>query len=109
VKRFPQDRSQDGIGDVVQSFFFSPVKPVGGWIIGGGPVLLYPTASDDLLGTGKWGVGPTVVALQQKGHWTYGGLFNHIWSFAGDGDRSDVNSTFLNPFVSYITDTKTTF
>jgi hypothetical protein len=26
---------------------------------------------------------------------------NHIWSYAGSPDRSDVNSTFLQPFVSY--------
>lgn len=34
---------------------------------------------------------------------------NHIWSVAGDNDRADINSTFLQPFVSYITKTKTTF
>jgi hypothetical protein len=98
-----------GLGDVVQSFFFSPKDQVGGWIVGGGPVFLYPTATDDLLGTEKWGAGPSVVALQQKGAWTYGGLVNHIWSFAGDSERGDVNATFINPFVSYITPTKTTF
>ncbi len=27
-------------------------------------------------------------------------LANHIWSFAGDDDRSDVNATFLQPFLS---------
>jgi hypothetical protein len=27
-----------GPGDTVQSFFFSPKKPVGGWITGAGPV-----------------------------------------------------------------------
>jgi hypothetical protein len=36
-------------------------------------------------------------------------LTNHIWSFAGDDDRSDVSATFVQPFISYITKTKTTF
>jgi len=36
-------------------------------------------------------------------------LANHIWSFAGDDDRTDVDATFLQPFISYITKTKTTF
>jgi hypothetical protein len=36
-------------------------------------------------------------------------LANHIWSFAGDDDRSDVNSTFLQPFLSYTTRTAWTF
>jgi hypothetical protein len=98
-----------GLGDVVQSFFFSPKEKIGGWIVGGGPVFLYPTATDDILGFGKWGMGPTVVALQQSGPWTYGALVNHLWSLGGDSDRGDVSATFLNPFVSYITPTKTTF
>ena len=36
-------------------------------------------------------------------------LANHIWSFAGDDDRSDINSTFLQPFVSYTTKDAWTF
>lgn len=95
--------SQFGMGDIVQSFFFSPKQPVGGWIVGAGPVILYPTATNDSLGGGKWGAGPTVVALQQNGPWTYGGLINHLWSFAGDDDRADVNATFMQPFISYTT------
>lgn len=35
-------------------------------------------------------------------------LANHIWSVAGHDDRASVNATFLQPFVSYITKTKTT-
>ena len=40
-----------GIGDVVQSFFFSPVQPTAtGWIWGAGPVLLLRTGEDNLSG-----------------------------------------------------------
>lgn len=98
-----------GLGDIVQSFFFSPVDPVNGWIIGAGPAFLYPSASDSLLGSEKWGAGPTVVALKQEGPWTYGALVNHLASFAGDDARTDVDATFLQPFVSYITPAKTTY
>ncbi|MCL4179386.1 MAG: hypothetical protein KJ072_16790 [Verrucomicrobia bacterium] len=76
---------------------------------GAGPVLQLPTATDDLLGEEKWGAGPTAVVLKQEGHWTYGALVNHIWSFAGESARSDVNRTFLQPFVSYTTKTFTSF
>ena len=101
---------QSGLGDITQSVFFSPKKPTANGIIWGvGPVFLVPTATDDLLGTGKWGAGPTGVALKQIGPWTVGILANHIWSFAGDGDRADVSSTFLQPFVSYTTPTAWTF
>ena len=102
-------RVQSGLSDTVQSFFLSPKEPVAGWIVGGGPVFLYPTATDDLIGTEKWGAGPTVVVLQQNKGWTYGLLFNHIWSFAGEERRQSVNATFLQPFLAYVTKTKTTF
>lgn len=101
--------STSGLGDITQSFFLSPKEPVGGWIIGGGPVFLYPSATDELLGSGKFGLGPSIVALQQKDGWTYGALFNHIWSVAGPNGRTDVSATFLQPFVSYTTKTFTTF
>ena len=97
-----------GIADVVQSLLFSPEAPTAaGWIWGVGPVFLIPTASDELLGTDKWGAGPTGVALKQEGPWTYGVLANHVWSFAGDDDRADVSVSFLQPFFAYIMPTKT--
>jgi hypothetical protein len=101
--------SQGGLSDTTQSFFFSPKKPVAGMIIGAGPVFLYPSATDDFLGSEKWGAGPTIVLLKQEGPWTVGLLFNHIWSFAGDDHRNYVSSTFLQPFIAYATKTKTTF
>ena len=106
---FPGAGNQSGISDVVQSLFLSPQAPTsGGWIWGAGPVFLFPTGTDDLLTTDKWGVGPTAVALRQQGPWTYGGLVNHIWSVAGPSARSDVNATFLQPFLGYTTKTAIT-
>jgi hypothetical protein len=97
-----------GLGDITQSFFLSPKTPVGGWILGAGPVGYYPTATDPALGAGQWGAGPTVVALRQEHGFTYGILANQIWSFTGWGPQN-VNTTFLQPFVSYTTKTYTTF
>jgi hypothetical protein len=101
---------ESGIGDIVQSLFFSPKEPTSGGLIWGvGPVFLLPTASDDALGADKWGIGPTGVLLKQVGPWTYGALVNHIESFAGEDARADVSATFIQPFLTYITKTKTTF
>jgi hypothetical protein len=101
---------KSGLGDIVQSFFLSPKAPTsGGWIWGAGPVLLYPSATENALGSEKWGAGPTAVMLKQDSGWTYGLLANHIWSFAGKDSRADVSATFLQPFVSYTTKTYTTF
>jgi hypothetical protein len=99
---FPSDSSAWGTGDTLQSLFLSPDKPgPGGLIWGVGPVFLLPTASDDLLGSEQWGAGPTAVVLKQEGRWTVGALTNHVWSFAGNEDRDDVNQSYVQPFVGY--------
>ncbi|MBT1063976.1 transporter [Bowmanella sp. Y26] len=94
--------SQTGIGDVVQSLFFSPKAPTsGGMTWGIGPVFLVPTATSDFTGTEKWGAGITGVALIQNGKWTYGALINHLTDVAGSDRRGDLNASFIQPFVSY--------
>jgi hypothetical protein len=99
-----------GIGDIEQSFFFTPKAETAGWIWGAGPVISWPTASDDALGSQKYEFGPTAVALQQKEEWTYGVLMNHLWSVPslGDSDRRGVNATLFQPFLAYTTDRQTT-
>jgi hypothetical protein len=108
----PGGGSQFGLGDTTQEIFFSPKKPTRGGIIWGvGPALLWPTATEDELGVGKWGAGPTVVALKQEGPWTIGFLGNHIWSYADAGgeDQPDYSNTFLQPFLTYTTKKATGF
>ncbi|MGH8603465.1 MAG: transporter [Gammaproteobacteria bacterium] len=102
--------SQSGLGDTTLSMFFSPRKHgPGGLIWGIGPEFYIPTATDDLLGAEKWGIGPTALVLRQEHGWTYGALVNHVWSFAGEGSRQDISSTLLQPFLTYQTKTHTTF
>ncbi len=106
---FPGAGDETGLGDITQSFFFSPKEPTAGWIWGAGPVFLIPSATDDSLGSEKFGIGPTVVVLKQEHGFTYGALANHIWSVAGEDDRADVNATFMQPFLSYTTADAWTF
>jgi len=110
IQDMPGVGDESGLGDITASQFFSPKAPsASGWIWGAGIVELIPTATEDALGGGKWGIGPTAVALRQEGPWTVGGLMNQIWSVAGDSDRSNINSLFLQPFVTYLIEkTKTT-
>jgi len=109
---FPGSGDQSGLGDIVQSFFFSPKEPTAAGLIWGvGPVVLLPTASDTLLGSDQWALGPTAVGLKQAGPWTYGALANHLWGVKekGQDDRSELNATFVQPFVSYTTPTAWTY
>ncbi len=100
----PGGEASSGIGDIVLSGFLSPSVSKGAtW--GAGPVFGLPMSTDPVLGSGKWQAGPTAVVLKQAGPWTYGGLVNHLWSFAdtGDAGREDVSTTFLQPFLAYTT------
>jgi len=94
---------QSGLGDIVQSVFLSPnnAGSDGGLIWGAGLAFGLPTATSDALGSEKWTAGPTAAALRMDGPFTYGALFNHLWSYAGKSDRRDVSQSFLQPFISY--------
>jgi hypothetical protein len=89
-----------GLGDISLSLFLSPAK-VGRVIWGAGPIVSFPTASDDILGTKKLSVGPTVVVLRSQGHWLYGTLVYNLFSVAGPAARFDVNQMLMQPFVNY--------
>jgi hypothetical protein len=54
-----------------------------------------------VLGTGKFSIGPAIVALVQPGKWTLGVLVNNLWSVAGPSRRADVNAMTLQYFVNY--------
>jgi len=99
---FPEAGSQFGLGDINLSLFVSPQNSSGEGITWGiGPALLFPTATDELLGADKWGAGPTAVVLNVRGSLTVGMLANHIWSYAGDSDRDDISSSLFQPFAAY--------
>jgi hypothetical protein len=90
------------LGDTLQSFFFSPrdTGPLG-IVWGIGPALLLPTGTDNLLSQGQVGLGPTFVALKQGGGWTAGALMNHVFGLGDHPTKDTINSTFVQPFLSY--------
>ena len=100
---WPEDKS--GMGDIQESLFFSPAKMTqaggGRFMWGVGPVLQFPTATSDVLGSDQWCAGPTAVGVYMKGPWVMGALVNNLWSFAGDSDSEDVNQMLIQPFVNY--------
>lgn len=102
------DGDQNGLGDTLQSLFFTPNKTEP-FIWGIGPAVLVPTATHGALGSKKLGLGPTGVILKQKREWTYLLLVNHIWSVAGSGSRAPISSTFLQPTISYTTKSAWTY
>jgi hypothetical protein len=102
--------TQSGLGDTSVTLWFSPEKNAPGAIVWGvGPAFLAPTATDDFLGADKWGLGPSIIVVKQAHGWAGGALVSQTWSVAGNDDRDDLDSTFLQPFLSYQTSSHTTY
>ncbi len=89
-----------GLGDTNISLFLSPAKSEG-FIWGLGPILQFPTGTDEMLGSRKWAAGPAGVGLFMKGPWVVGLLANNLWSYAGNNDRKDVSQFFAQYFINY--------
>ena len=96
----PVNQGAYGFGDLNPSFFLSPAKP-GKLIWGVGTAIVLPTATNPVLGQGKWSMGPSVVLLAQPAKWTLGLLVNNVWSFAGQSSRTDVNQMLFQYFINY--------
>ncbi|MEJ5034305.1 transporter [Acinetobacter sp. MYb177] len=105
------DKSTDwGVGDITQSFFFTPTpKSPDDLIIGFGPVIYLPTASEKVFGPDQYALGPTAVIAKQSHGWTVGALANHLWAVEKKEGAEGINSTFLQPFVNYTTPTSVTY
>ncbi len=89
-----------GLGDIQYQAFLSP-ESTEPFIWGVGPQVQFPTATDQILGTEKWSLGPAAVALQIQGPWVYGALLTYLHSFAGDDLREDVRLLALQYFLNY--------
>jgi hypothetical protein len=93
--------SEFGLGDLNLEPFLSPRK--GGHLVwGAGLVLGVPTATSDLLGTGKWTAGPSIALFGLWGSWALSAIINQQWSYAGKASRDDVSLFQLQPSLSYM-------
>ena len=94
-----------GFGDMFYVGLFSPKKPIdmgkGKFVWGAGFDIMAPTASEEILGTGKWGAGPSALGVYLGPKWKVGALVQQYWDFAGDSDRDNVNLMNLQYFYMY--------
>lgn len=105
VNSFPSQPTGDtetGLGDLnaFAAYLFDTGNPAVSF--GLGPEITAPTASDDALGSGKWSAGFANVLFDARSpKYQYGYLLTWQASFAGEGDRSDVNFGAFQPFGMY--------
>ena len=96
---FTGDGRINGIGDTTFTAFMSP-KDADEIIWGVGPVFLLPTATNDALGSDRWGAGISGVALAMPGKWVIGSLVSNVWSVGGSGEQ-DINLFTWQYFINY--------
>lgn len=94
-----ENTHQFGLSDATVTAFFAPKTK--GLILGFGPAFLVPTATDKLLGTEKFGVGPSALVMHQGKGLSIGFIANQIWSVAGNEDRADFNQFYTQIFLTH--------
>lgn len=89
-----------GLGDSTASFYLTPVHK-GRLLWGLGAAILFPSATSDQLGAGKWGLSPSIALFIEPEWGSLLVLVHNYWSIAGGSNRSDVNQLQLEPTLSY--------
>jgi hypothetical protein len=94
-----------GFGDMAYVGLVGPKqapKVAGGRLfLAAGPTFLFPSASEAILGQGKWQAGPSFAAGLITEHWRMGVFPQQWWSFAGDDHRQSVSQLNLQYFLFY--------
>ena len=91
---------QTGLGDIQLLSLFGPsTNPKVVWGIGA--TFIFPSATAEATGDGKWAAGPAAMFFYLVKPWTAGILFQHWWSYAGDPDRLNINLTNIQYTIRY--------
>ena len=94
-----------GFGDIAFVSLVGPKQPptiAGGHLIMGlGPSFIFPSASQSILGQGKWQAGPAAGVGYISPHWRMGVFPQQWWSFAGDTQHQSVSQMNLQYFLYY--------
>lgn len=83
-----------GLSDLLHASFYTPVSD-GNLIWGLGASLSLPTATASGLGSEKWAGGPAVRLAYRTAKWNIGAVGVQRWSFAGSGNKPDVNQLLI--------------
>jgi len=91
-----------GLGDITLMFNIAARPHLSGnWLLGLGPTFIFPAASTDATGQGKWQVGPSGIVGYLSKNWILAAFVQQWWSFAGDDSRASTNWMNLQPIATY--------
>lgn len=87
--------SQTEFGDMILGLGVGPRKSEG-LLYGLGASFVFPTASSEFFGSGKWQAGPAAILFYLHEKFLIGVLAQQWWSFAGRSNRAETNhASFL--------------
>ncbi len=89
---------ETGLGDAILFDLMTFDASWGRW--GAGLVALLPTASDEKLGSEKFGAGPAMGFIARRPGFLWGIFNQNVFSFAGESDREDVQISILQPIAN---------
>ena len=92
--------TETGLGDI-QLLTLAGPNTGEGLVWGAGASFIFPTASEDILGQGKYQAGPALMVFNIGKPWVYGILAQHWQSYAGDSDRADTSRTDIQYTIRY--------
>ena len=96
----PNEFARDaGLGDLALVELLSPANS-GNWVLGAGPTAIFPTATSEFTGQGKWQLGPTFVAGYLTKQYFIGVFPQQWWSIGGQHFRRNTNQMNLQPIAS---------
>ncbi len=98
----------NGLGDTVLLTIAGP-NADDGWIFAGGVSQIFPTATEDVLGQGKWQAGPAAMAIRLGNdyggfgieHFNAGFIAQQWWSYAGDDNRDSTNQADIQYILNW--------
>jgi hypothetical protein len=95
-----------GFGDLYYIGLLSPKQAIkhesgGSSVWGVGLDASFPTATEDLLGSGRYSMGPSALYAYLGPDWKLGGLLQSYFDFAGDDNRDSVTLVNLQLFYYY--------
>jgi hypothetical protein len=114
---YPGGPNQLGFGDMDLEFWLTNNRSLAhdALIVGFGPSVHVPTATQNLIGLNQWGMGASAAVIWQpatiyalKG-WTLGFNINQSFGIATGSGTEAARLMFLNPGISYTTESELAF
>ena len=99
----PNGDYEFGTGDFLTQFLFI-APPKGRWAYAFGTQVIFPTGSQDQMGTGKYQLVPSVAAVYYPKSWSKGSfaglMIRDGFDIAGKDDRKHIHELYVQPLVN---------